>query len=79
MCDQQVEGGDSATLLCSRETIPGVSCLVLEPPVQERHGVVGAGPGDGHKDDSRELKHLPYEDRLRAGFLQPGEGLKETL
>ena len=34
-------------------------------PLAQGHGTVGAGPGDGHKDDSRELKHLPYEDRLR--------------
>ena len=30
--------------LYSHETPPGVLCLVLEPPAQEGHGVVGAGP-----------------------------------
>ena len=42
--DQQVEGGDSAHLLCSHETPPGVLHLVLELPAQEGHEVVGAGP-----------------------------------
>ena len=39
---QQVEGGDSATLLCSGETSPGVLCPGLEPSAQERHGPIGA-------------------------------------
>jgi len=47
--DQQVEGGDSATLLCSGETPPGVLCPALEPSDQERHGYVGAGPEKGNK------------------------------
>jgi len=41
---QQVEGGDSAPLLRSGETLPGVLCPALEPAAQERHGAVGAGP-----------------------------------
>ena len=30
-CDQQVKEGNSAPLLCSRETSPGVLCPVLGP------------------------------------------------
>ena len=50
---QQVEGGDSATLLCSGETSPAVLCPALEPPAQEGHRTVGVGPEEGHKDNPR--------------------------
>ena len=50
-CDQQAEGSDSAPLLCSRKTPPGVLCPVLGLPVQEIHGAVGVGPEEVHEDD----------------------------
>jgi len=50
---QQIEGGNSAPLLCSGETPPGVLRPALEPPAQGGHGPVGAGPEEGHKDDPR--------------------------
>jgi len=59
---QQIEGGDSAPLLHSRETPLGVLHPALEPPAQEGHRCVGAGPEEGHEDD---LEYLSCEDRLR--------------
>jgi len=44
---------DSAPLLCSDETPPGVLRPALEPSTQERHGPIGVGPVKGHKKDQR--------------------------
>jgi len=50
---QQVEGADSAPLLRSGETPPGVLPPALEPSAQERHGSVRAGPKEGHQNVQR--------------------------
>ena len=61
---QQVEQGDSASLLRSGQTPPGVLHPALEPSAQERHGPVRAGPEEATKM-TRELEHFSYEERLR--------------
>ena len=52
-CGQQVEVTDSATLLRSGETPPGVLHPTLKPSAQEGHGAVGVGPQEGNENDPR--------------------------
>ena len=70
---QQVEEGDSAPLLCSGETPPGVLCPALKPLAQERHGSVSAGPDEGHKNDERHGAPLLWGKTQRVVVVQPGE------
>jgi len=65
-CGQQLKGGDSAPLLRSGETPPGVLCPALEPSAQDRPGAVGADPEEA-TNMIQGLEHLCCEDRL------PGE------
>ena len=50
---QQAKGGDSATLLHSGETSPGVLCPAPESSAQEGHGPAAAGPEEGQRNDQR--------------------------
>ena len=56
-CDQQIKGGDTASLLCFHETPPGLLRLVLGPSIQEGMGVVGMEPEEGYEDVQRIGSH----------------------
>ena len=65
------EGICPSALCC--ETSPGALHPGGECSAQERHRAVGACPEEGHKNDPR-YGTAAYEDRLRAGAVQHGEG-----
>ena len=68
---QKVKGGDPAPLFCTDENSSGILRAHVESSAQERHGPVGVHPEEGYKNDPRDGS---YEDRLRVGAVQPGEG-----
>jgi len=63
-CGQQVEGGDSAPLLHSGETPPGVLCPALEPPAQKDMDLLERIQRRATKM-IRGLEHLSHEESLR--------------
>ena len=65
---QQAEGGDAAPL----PVRPHLEfCVQLS--AQERHGAVGVGPEEGHKNDQRGGIPLLQAQAERVGVVQPGE------
>jgi len=65
--------GDSAPLLHSRETPPGVLHPALKPSAQERHGPVEVDPDEGCKNDRRNGTPLLLGQAETFGLVQPGE------
>lgn len=61
---QQVNEGDSPSLLCPCESPPAVLSLALGPPAQERCGPVGVSSEEIMKM-LKGLEHLSTSDRLR--------------
>ena len=62
-----------APLLCAAETSPVVLHPDVRPSVQERHESAEAHPEEQHRSAQKD-GIPPYEDRLRAGAVQHGEG-----
>ena len=78
MHDQQVDIGGPAPLLCTGEASSGVLRPDAVSSVQERHGVVGAHPEEGHKNDLRDETPTLQGQPEKAGAVQPGEGCEVT-
>ena len=64
---QQDVGGDYFPLLCSCEVPSRALHPGPAPSARDRHGAVGVGPEEGHKDGG--LEHLFYKDRLSWACL----------
>jgi len=60
-------------LLCSGRSPPGVLHPAVEPSAQARHGPVGVGPEEGHKNDQGARTPLLRIKTERVGVFQPGE------
>lgn len=65
--------GNSPFVLRSGETPPAVLRPALGSSAQERHGPVGAGPEEGHKNEQRDGEPLLWGKAERVGVVQPGE------
>ena len=70
---QQVKGGDSAPLLHSGETSPGVLCPALVPSAPQQTWTCWSRSRGGHQNDLRDGTPLLWGKAERVGVVQPGE------
>jgi len=65
---QQVEGGVSAPILCSGQTLLGVLRSALDPSALERRGSVGVRPEEGDKNNVFKISSLDFLHKLKIFF-----------
>jgi len=78
-CGQHVKAGDSAPLLCSGETPPGVLCPALEPSTEDGCGPVGVGPEERHKSDQKTGTPLLLGKAEKDCSAWRRDGFRKTL
>ena len=76
--------GEVSLPLCPGETLPEQHGLrpAVEPSVQERHGPIGLGPEEGHREAERVEAVQPGEEKASGmpscGLAVPEGALQES-
>jgi len=67
--EKQGRGLSPSALLCLCEAPSGVLCPGLGPPAQGKHGAVGVGLEDSHRDDQRAGTPLLCRNVDKVGLI----------